>query len=185
MSMLAFSPGLLRSVPIDPTTGLWTRPWLEYWQSQFDRIGGPNAPTNIELNAMNTTNAMQSAMETSFEAGIGTMRQSIESLRRDVAAIPPQADARVGTLSVRVERLATDLVALESVRAQLGTLIARVESVARTVEMITATQAHLGKLLQEQEQQRRAHSTQPEWMARLVAIQNRVEAIERFDAFVR
>ena len=63
MSIVALSPGLLRSDPIEITRrpdgtyrGQWSRPWLEYLQAEYTRIGGPSAPTNADLDAMvNTT----------------------------------------------------------------------------------------------------------------------------------
>lgn len=161
MSMLAFPPGLLRSPPIDPRTGLWSRPWLEYWQAQYDRIGGENAPTNIDLDDLITSLQLELQVDSpSYAASIamvGTIQQSLSSLQREVAN-------------------------MQAVQAQLMTLAQHLASMQRVDAMQPATQAIHGRQEMQLEQLSRQDAREVTLSPRLAALAQRVESLERLVA---
>jgi hypothetical protein len=57
--------GLIYSgVPlVDPKTGVISRPWWQFFNSLYSRVGGPNAPSNNELEAMINVNSPISVID--------------------------------------------------------------------------------------------------------------------------
>lgn len=153
MSILAFPPGLLRSPPIDPKTGLWSRPWLEYWQAAFERLGGTEAPTNTELDAMLTASAMEFIGSPSADARLGALAQQVEHLTRTLAA-QPKPHAAMAALEYRCADLERAVVAIQGVYAQLQALAGLVEAVRRAApDGVTAHLARLEQRLETVERQ--------------------------------
>lgn len=140
MSVLAMPPGLLRSTPIDPRTGLWTRPWLEYWEAQYVRLGGVSAPTNTDLDSMATEAAAQDSSAVQHGAVLGMLAQRVEALSREVAGVAA-LQARLGTLEQRCAILERLVAEMPSLSGLFGAVLARVEGVERLTFDTQATHA--------------------------------------------
>ena len=82
--MSILSPLLYRAALIDRQTQLLSRPWQQYFQALDTRVGGPNAPTILEL-----------------AAALAALGLRLDALTLRVAALEAAAGLHLGTPTVQ------------------------------------------------------------------------------------
>jgi hypothetical protein len=113
MSLL--SPLLYRAALIDRQTQLLSRPWQQYFQALDTRVGGPNAPTILELAAAATALGLRvdaltlrvAALEAAAGLHLGTPTvQAVAAGAGPGAVVSVSGSDRAGTLSLTTAALA-------------------------------------------------------------------------------
>ncbi len=112
MSLL--SPLLYRAALIDRQTQLLSRPWQQYFQALDTRVGGPSAPTILEL----------AAARDSLSTALAALTLRVAALTLRVTALEAVVYAHQGTPTVAAVATGAGLGAVVSVsgRDEAGTL---------------------------------------------------------------
>jgi hypothetical protein len=85
------SPILYKAPLVDPRTQLLSRPWVQWLQTLDLRVGGPSAPTILELAADLAT----------LTTGLATLTTGLAALTLRVAALEAAAGLHLGTPTVQ------------------------------------------------------------------------------------